>query len=640
MILLSAMPGRSSATNMGDDNAFGSKEMDVQKPHFSRQISASPTRNISKVDQTYKTLPEHTTTKPRFSIIKATFTNEKREKSPIVREDSPGKLLAMERTKGSTKSRFSICKSPIVADETTGAIIEFSTGIDIAPPDDTSYSNKDSPSIPFKGGVSYRSRFSPLRSSHLGQGDWNSDIIKPLQSERSIERRLRRVTETEEDLPSPTKATTTQQSTMELVEEEVDKPTANKSRFSIMKTSLQPDIESRNNAKLNLPKAVIPPDPSNSITSGERFKVSKPKATSPSIKSKEMPLAPRKSLLKHSNSVDAPGGGSSGSSSCSSVASGKSFNTTKLSLLKASNTLEHEESKSTSKPEKSMKTTNVSFGKEVIYLDGEPIGTPPPSRERSRSDASATLSKLRNITMRKKDPNSGSKMAWLREKQTALKQAKEVETKSNIPSEVKPTHKRTQSCDVSKSTDVNNEQKGIDVSLDKLPDKPRPRTRSEKLQRGAKSKVVLEEVSTKTSFDWPLGRLGKLRQKYTNKNKKQGTKTSGRRKSKGEGDSTENENKLSKKSKSVEAISKAHHPVAVSNKKPHEGKEEADDLVYELPTHYQTVLPVIKSRVIRPVMGLFRQNSSKGKLKKNKRDRQRHSTDSEAGSICSKHCFP
>ena len=55
----------------------------------------------------------------------------------------------------------------------------------------------------------------------------------------------------------------------------------------------------------------------------------------------------------------------------------------------------------------------------------------------------------------------------------------------------------------------------LDDGVD-LPPTPRARARSEKLFRPNK-KEVLGEVSKKTPFDWPLGRLGKLRQKYSKK---------------------------------------------------------------------------------------------------------------------------
>ena len=617
------MPGRSSVTNnMAENDSYFSKDIALGR-------SVSPIPNIGNLNKAYKTLPENSTTQPRTSIIKAKFTGEQKNNPPIIKESSPNNAKAMDREKSSKKSRFSICKSPIVTDETTGALIEFSTGTDIGTAKLISCSNQDPSSIPLNtyntvSGSVYRSRYSPQRT------------FEPLQSVRSVERRLRRVTETDEDLPSPIKSPTTQKPLMEQVEEEDRIVSPKVSRFLITKTSLQPESDASSNTDPSLETTInhlksldfcsttdIPVCPVIEFISPSNKSMEH-------LSSKELLTVPRKSLLKHSNSGDTPGGGSSGSSSCSSVGSSKSLKATKLSLLKASNELAQEEASGSNKQGKYFKSSNVSFGKEVIYLDGEPVGTPPPSRERSKSDASSTLTKLRNITMRR-NPKNGSKIAWIKEKQSALKQAKDVDPNMSATSEVKPTHKRANSCDVSNSTNINNDSQNIDALLDKPPDKIRPRTRSDKLSKSEKTKGLLEEVSTKASFDWPLGRLGKLRQKYTRK-KSQTFKASSRRKSKDDGENPERNSKLNKKSKSIEAISKAHHPLAVSNKKSNERKEEADDLVYELPTHYQTVLPVIKSRVIRPVMGLFRQNSSKSKLKKNKRDRQRHPTDSEAGS--------
>ena len=611
---------------MEDENSFSSKSMSLERPQFR---GSELQLDVGKLDKVYtQSLPVHKKTQPRTSIIKTKFTSsDQKDKMPIMEGSSNSKPII--RPKSSTKSRFSICKSPIVEDETTGALIEFSTGTDISPSQQPSlYLTPDPHSMSLNtyhtvSGAGYRSRYSPQRS------------FEPLKSERSIERRLRRVTETEEDLPSPIKSPSTQQPSLEQLKEETVSPTL--SRFSITKSSIQPTKEVKYNPKSIIETPRVPSEVLSSSESDTKNRSHYIKATSPSTKSKkhssskEMLSVPRKSLLKHSSSVDSPDGGSSGSSSCSSVASNKSQKTTKVILRKVSKELAQEEIKSTIKPGKNIRSSNVSFGKEVIYLDGEPVSTPPPTRERSRSDASATLSKLRHLTFSRgpKDPSSGNKMAWLKEKQSTAKNAKETDSTRNISGEIKPTHKRTHSADVSSSAGNTTNTKIIDVSLDKPPEKPRPRTRSEKLQKSPKTKGVLEEVSTKTSFDWPLGRLGKLRQKYT-RNKKQSAKTTSRRKSKVE---CESKDKLTKRSKSIEAISKAHHPLAVSSKKQTQGKEEAEDLVYELPTHYQTVLPVIKSRVIRPVMGLFRQNSSKSKLKKSKRDRQKHPSDSEAGIV-------
>ena len=601
------MPGCHADSEMGDNNSYSSKELALERPQF-RGIS--PLHDIGMFDKAYKTLPEHTNPpheESRPSIIKAKFSKvDKKDKRQTGKESSPFTSKSIDQSKkSSTKSRFSICKSPIVTDETTGALIEFSTGTDISPSHPISQDDPNTYSAYHTiSGAGYRSRYSPQR------------YFEPLKSERNVERRLRRVTETEEDLPSPIKSPTSQPPAMLIVEEEkspVASPTP--SRFSVTKTSLGTTLGSKS------------PSPSRSPGNQSRNPIIKT-SVSPSLKpkerviSKDMLAVPRKSLLKHSSSTEGQAGGSSCSSSCSSVASGKSLKTSNMVSLNDSS---QDELKRSTKSAKAARASNVKFGKEVTYLDGEPLGTPPPSRERSRSDAAATLTKLKNFTMRYKEP---SKTSFLKEKHTSSKQAKVADIALDTSNDTKPTHKRTNSCDTPSSQNISTERKSIDKSLDKLPDKLRPRTRSEKLSKNPKTKVVLEDVSTKTSFDWPLGRLGKLRQKYTRKKSLSSSKLHQRRKSKGDSYSAEKSPQLNQKSKSIEAISKAHHPVAASYKKP---KEEADDLVYELPTHYQTVLPVIKSRVIRPVMGLFRQNSSKGKLKKNKRDRQRHPTDGDAG---------
>ena len=572
---------------------------------------------MGELEQTYKTLPERSSkAKSRFSILKSPFsTVHHREASPGSRGSSPGKTA---------RSRFSICKSPIVTDEASGALIEFSTGRDVAIM--SSHTNDITSPIPFANKA-------PSKFKH-SQGDWNTpDILLP-SSERIGERRLRRVTETEEptaDLPSPTKSMQ-QKPKIEAIKETVMAASPKVSRFSITRSPLPPEQNDAND-KSDLSEHNSPTS-SNTGAQKSRFLIintSSPSPTEPNgcntkaIASNEGLMAPRKSLLKHSISVDAAqgDGASSGSSSCSSVGGSNRH-------LNRSSVLKQHTAGSTASPARvdktNVKTSNVSFGKEVIYLDGNPLGTPPPqSRVRSRSDAAATLLKLKTASS-KPQKYSTSKLPWLREKHQAMKQSKEDVTK--VENKV---HKRTQSCDVEQSiVTAPKDDKSIDRTLDKPPDKPRNRTRSDGAKFKAKPKVVLEEVSTKSSFDWPLGRLGKLRQKYTKK-KEMDSKSSTSQKSKGSQDLLQKETNLGHKCKSLEGIGKRQEETA-KNIMIAEGKDEVDDMVYELPTHYQTVLPVIKSRVIRPVMGLFRQNSSKSKLKKNKRDRQRHATDSEAGS--------
>ena len=56
------------------------------------------------------------------------------------------------------------------------------------------------------------------------------------------------------------------------------------------------------------------------------------------------------------------------------------------------------------------------------------------------------------------------------------------------------------------------------VDLNKPPKNPRPRTKSDKLDRSVKKKAVVD-VTRASAFDWPLGRIGKLKQKYKAKDK-------------------------------------------------------------------------------------------------------------------------
>ena len=138
-----AMPGRNSTGKMGDDSSFHSKDTDLERPKIR---SKSPNTNFENIDLVYNTLPEHTnTTELKTSIIKTKFSRDKKDTIQSKKESIPSKDEMAERSKTSIKSRFSICKSPIVTDETTGAIIEFSTGEDIVPAPTTSYSKpKDS----------------------------------------------------------------------------------------------------------------------------------------------------------------------------------------------------------------------------------------------------------------------------------------------------------------------------------------------------------------------------------------------------------------------------------------------------------------------------------------------------------------
>jgi hypothetical protein len=116
-----------------------------------------------------------------------------------------------------------------------------------------------------------------------------------------------------------------------------------------------------------------------------------------------------------------------------------------------------------------------------------------------------------------------SKIAWLRERReqrrkegsdkslVAKKDSKEDEAAApeasapEVDAEPKPEAERDPA-----------EAAGLDDV--EIPPTTRARARSEKFFRPSK-KEVLGEVSKKTPFDWPLGRLGKLRQKYAKKDK-------------------------------------------------------------------------------------------------------------------------
>ena len=57
------MPEDSSATNMCDNDPFGSNDLAIRKK---QSRSTSPTHSVGILDKTYRTLPEHATAKSRF----------------------------------------------------------------------------------------------------------------------------------------------------------------------------------------------------------------------------------------------------------------------------------------------------------------------------------------------------------------------------------------------------------------------------------------------------------------------------------------------------------------------------------------------------------------------------------------------
>ena len=159
----------------------------------------------------------------------------------------------------------------------------------------------------------------------------------------------------------------------------------------------------------------------------------------------------------------------------------------------------------------------VSFGTDVVYVES----VLPERRPRSRSDASSRFRSSSVVDWHK------SKIAWLRERReqrrkdgsdkslVTKKDSKEEENEETPEKEgampeadPKPETEATETPEVAAEAEV-------DPEVD-LPPTPRARARSEKFFRPSK-KEVLGEVSKKTPFDWPLGRLGKLRQKYSKK---------------------------------------------------------------------------------------------------------------------------
>ena len=180
-------------------------------------------------------------------------------------------------------------------------------------------------------------------------------------------------------------------------------------------------------------------------------------------------------------------------------------------------------------------------------------------RQRSRSDAtkfkfrspSSSISS-NNSTTSSGTPATGTKtvvgkIAWLRERrgiknqQTLPDQAvrEQPETTPNDPLALFPDNDlgtegrdglmeeienqvasaaQTQALDPRAATTTKHLLNRIKsaADIDKPLKKMRPRTKSDKFERVQRKKIVAD-VSKTTAFDWPLGRLGKLRQKYKGK---------------------------------------------------------------------------------------------------------------------------
>lgn len=168
----------------------------------------------------------------------------------------------------------------------------------------------------------------------------------------------------------------------------------------------------------------------------------------------------------------------------------------------------------------------VSFGTDVVYVE---TIQPDQRRPRSRSDASSRFRSSSVVDWHK------SKIAWLRERrEQRRKEGKEGSEKSLVskkdskeednlaasacPATSELLNGTSADSEVAPEAVVGQEAEGncpAELPYD-IPPAPRARARSEKFFRPSK-KEVLGEVSKKTPFDWPLGRLGKLRQKYSKK---------------------------------------------------------------------------------------------------------------------------
>lgn len=160
-----------------------------------------------------------------------------------------------------------------------------------------------------------------------------------------------------------------------------------------------------------------------------------------------------------------------------------------------------------------------------VSFDDNPVTIVPNNTSRQRSKSDATRFKFRSPSSSFSSIGSRAKMTWLRDRQKLTRlpelqqpgmeelegsgrdgMIEEIETGCGIGTQgtkTDPWKGSKKSALAQPSTSTN------DI------DKPmlRPRTKSDKLDRRSK-KAVVAEVSKTSAFDWPLGRLGKLRQIY------------------------------------------------------------------------------------------------------------------------------
>ncbi len=188
----------------------------------------------------------------------------------------------------------------------------------------------------------------------------------------------------------------------------------------------------------------------------------------------------------------------------------------------------------------------VSFDETPTFV--EPSSSSSSSRQRSRSDAYRfkfrSLSLTGTTTAAARTSSGGSsgslssvgsksKMLWLRDKSSREKDKEQLslamskalaEDGATGRDEAVHEEELKATSAARKSLTSSSSSKGSYSSgLLRFRDRPkdiRPRTRSDKLDRSAR-KAVIAEVSKSSAFDWPLGRIGKLKQKYRRKEKDQ-----------------------------------------------------------------------------------------------------------------------
>ncbi len=183
-----------------------------------------------------------------------------------------------------------------------------------------------------------------------------------------------------------------------------------------------------------------------------------------------------------------------------------------------------------------------------VSFDETPIIVQSATRQRSRSDGtkfkfrspSSSISSSTSKTASSTSAVGGarSKMAWLRDRQRSRESLKKepIQQKSNETNHTEGNQMPTEDAfipgrdgEIAEMEDkiikqltgyatgaVPKKKINLLMDVDKPPKRPRPRTKSDKLDRTTK-KAVVNEVSQMSSFDWPLGRLGKLKQKYQRK---------------------------------------------------------------------------------------------------------------------------